>query len=176
MTINALDLWISPSHSSPLFAGVTVDVDQWVSSSIGSPLYVKISATAARWTITGTPDLSPDCTTPDTGEPAGTFQSQSYWTWTAGESTYYLWWGGAFDSFWYITPSLGGKPLVDPYFKSLEFKLTPDGQYNAANGGAGIVTVAEYAPPVVGVITNLLLGSTVEACRILSSRIVRGPI
>lgn len=43
----------------------------------------------ARYSVSGT--LTPDATTADTGDPAGTHNGQPYWSWTNDEGTWFLW-------------------------------------------------------------------------------------
>jgi hypothetical protein len=137
-----------------------------------------------RLVVTGTPDLSPDCTTPDTGAPAGTYNGYDYWTWTNDAGTWYLWMlPAALNRYGIISAALGVPPAIDgPPGWTYNFRFFPD-DYPVASyapqfgsGATGTATVAEYVPPVATVVTNILLGSTPELCRILNSRIVRGPI
>ena len=75
----------------------------------------------ARYSVSGT--LSPDATTADTGEAAGTFSGQPYWTWTNDAGTWYLFLNGAnwaianaFDRFtkaWYGGPAIAGDYVED---------------------------------------------------------------
>jgi hypothetical protein len=131
-----------------------------------------------RLTITGTVDLSPDCTTPDTGEPAGTHNGQSYWTWTNDAGTWYLWASinpkGGKIYCWYITTQLGTK--TSPRWEG-PIQVSVPGVYARYPVIMGQnATVAEYVPPVAAVVTNILLGSTPDTCQILNSRIVRGAL
>lgn len=84
--------------------------------------------------------------------------------------TWYLSWQGVS---WYISQHLP-PTLVDAYWLSSLPDIT--GDYAAGPYATGTATVAEYVPPVAAVVTNILLGSTPEACSILNSRIVRGPL
>jgi len=69
-------------------------------------------AFAISYSVSGI--LSPDATTENTGEPAGTYNGQDYWTWTGydyrGEEpellTFYLFFSTFFSN-WYISHELG---------------------------------------------------------------------
>lgn len=102
-----------------------------------------------RLTVTGTPDLSPDCTTPDTGEPAGTYNGQNYWTWTNDAGTWFLWYKRVtfpppgYQKM-YISAALGNSygwqlTITDP--------AVIIGNYTSNGAYTGTATVAEYVPP-----------------------------
>jgi hypothetical protein len=104
-----------------------------------------------RLTISGT--VSPDCTTPDTGEPAGQYNGQDYWTWEAGGQAWALFASEVSGKSgeviqWAIQQTAPGV-LVEPYWIS----SVPEG--GAATGtyspvplvSGNLVTVTEYTPP-----------------------------
>jgi hypothetical protein len=97
-----------------------------------------------RYSVSGT--LTPDATTPDTGEPAGTYDAQPYWSWTNDAGTWYLWW--YFDGIggtWEITNSAPGPGF--PWWVIMWTSALLEGEYHANIGAAGTATVAEYVPP-----------------------------
>ena len=53
-------------------------------------LLLPLQTLATAYSVSGT--LSPDCTTSNTGEPAGTYNDEDYWTWTNDADTWYLFW------------------------------------------------------------------------------------
>lgn len=125
-----------------------------------------------RYSVSGT--LNPNATTPDTGEPAGTYGGKSYWQWVKDGTTYRMYW---FFVNWIITSAeLGANPGTYWWLPNPPPPDAPAGAYSAGGSATGTATVAEYVPPVAAVVTNILLGSTPEACSILNSRIVRGPL
>jgi hypothetical protein len=92
-----------------------------------------------RLSVSGTPDLSPDCTTPDTGPPAGVHNGKDYWEWVTGTTTWRLHWRT--QGFWQIGPLLDGNIF---WFLGSE---TPSGDYTPfASGTLGTATVAEPEP------------------------------
>lgn len=139
--------------------------------------------------------VSPDCTTPDTGEPAGTEQGQPYFDWDTADPTWSKWRmcrSGFGGNPWVIIPrDFTENPAYSGFFRDfgdlsflatsgIGFWLTSTdavvNSYAPQAPATGTATVAEYVPPVAAVVTNILLGSTPEACSILNSRIVRGPL
>jgi len=96
-----------------------------------------------RYVVSGT--VSPDCTTPDTGEPAGTYNGQNYWTWTNDAGTWYLWWftsprGNA----WTITAELGSAPDGLLWYQWTTEQIIPvSGEYPTnGDNSTGTATVA----------------------------------
>jgi len=92
-----------------------------------------------RYAVSGT--LSPDATTADTGEAAGTYNGQPYWMWTNDAGTWYLYKPSAN---WYIANSLdgiqtkvwnGGESIVGTY--------APD-PLTGATGTATVTKIDEY--------------------------------
>jgi len=102
-----------------------------------------------RLTVTGTPDLSPDCTTPDTGEPAGMYQEQLYWTWTNEAGTWYLRWDNTPER--YMIVSQADIVWMDPHWVSTGGDFDLLGTYTPAAGAIGTAIVAEYVPPATTV-------------------------
>lgn len=103
-----------------------------------------------RYVITGTDN--PDCTTPNTGDPAGTHESQPYWSWVNGATTYYLFLKVNYEKYtqyyWCISTA---KPMVvtEPTWLSSEgVDEIPSivDEYTPVNGASGTVTVAELLP------------------------------
>lgn len=106
-----------------------------------------------RYAITGTPDISPDCTTPDTGEPAGERNGQPYWMWTNEAGTWYLskWAENMMNPAsvtWGIGPRFGISVGAEPGWQADERSETgPAGTYSPNESATGTATVAEYVPP-----------------------------
>jgi hypothetical protein len=100
-----------------------------------------------RLTISGTPDLSPDCTVADTGEPAGLDSNgNEYFTWEAGGHAWYLWFL-SIEQGWVISQLLQAFPVRPPGpWWSGTSQL---GEYAPQGTSVGTVTVAEYIPPPV---------------------------
>ena len=84
--------------------------------------------------------LTPDATTATTGEPAGTYGGQPYWSWTNDAGTWFLYSPHAGND-WRISPTLpSGK--TDPFWNH----LTPiTGEYGETNGASGTATVTAIA-------------------------------
>ena len=96
-----------------------------------------------RYSVSGT--LTPDATTADTGEPAGTYNGQPYWTW----GTWYLFLSdlriiGQPSNLWAIADNLDRLEATFVWFGSTGV----EGAYTPAfgNPATGTATVAEYAP------------------------------
>lgn len=92
-----------------------------------------------RYSVTGT--ITPNATTPtNTGEPAGTFNDQPYWSWTNDAGTWYLW--SRLDRgvrWWYVSESTGS--LAAAYW-GLRTN-SPAGNYVPKSPATGTATVSE---------------------------------
>lgn len=97
-----------------------------------------------RYSVSGT--LTPDATTADTGDPAGTHNGQPYWSWTNDAGTWFLWFSQeAFGRYRYaINHGLDESLMWSGSF----LNPLPIGNYEANLGMCtGLSTVAEYVPP-----------------------------
>lgn len=99
-----------------------------------------------RYAVSG--EVSPDCTIADTGEPAGEYNGQPYWTWEASGQTWYLSVQIALSPniyHWVISTAVGDVPRGTPswYMDG----STPIGDYVPNRDATGTATVAEYVPP-----------------------------
>jgi hypothetical protein len=100
-----------------------------------------------RYSVSGTPDMNPDCTTADTGPPAGTHNEQPYWTWESGGITWFLSFAGVFwnpPMKWTIARFLGA---TTPAFVGSTDTSVILGDYPAVGEFVGTATVAEYEEP-----------------------------
>lgn len=95
------------------------------------------------YSVSGT--LTPDATTANTGEPAGTFNGQDYWTWTNDAGTWYL----LFGTSWRIYKGSLTPPPFDPWWNRGVANIL--GEYSPVIAATGTATVAEYVPPVASV-------------------------
>jgi hypothetical protein len=109
-----------------------------------------------RLTISGT--VTPDCTTLDTGEPAGIWENYEYWTWAAGGLTFYLYRLGSLETNRYaiytsLTTGIPALVLGDGFWLGQSGIGKPPGpapllgNYSPQGGMSGTVTVTEYTPP-----------------------------
>ena len=96
----------------------------------------------ARYAVSGT--LSPDATTADTGEPAGTFSGQPYWTWTNDAGTWYLW-----TVFGVYLISADPPAFIQPglFWQNSVGEYVVPGTYSPVGANTGTATVAEYVAP-----------------------------
>ena len=99
-----------------------------------------------RYSVSGT--LSPDATTADTGVAAGTYNEESYWTWTNDAGTWYLWYWKPFfgSSQWSIGPSAPGGLSEIFWIRSPGEEVVGDYIDNGPSS-TGTATVAEYVEP-----------------------------
>lgn len=90
--------------------------------------------------ISGT--LTPDATTANTGELAGTYNGQNYWTWTNDAGTWYL----------YLTEAavyaIAGQLPAGKAQPAWQGGAAVAGDYLPNPNATGTATVAEYVPPV----------------------------
>jgi len=104
----------------------------------------------ARYSVSGT--LTPDATTADTGEPAGTFGGQPYWRWLVGEQEWFLFYRPEFSFPPFVNAErwvIGNELNTPAGFDSLEWhRLSNEiaGDY-APSGTTGTATVAEITGP-----------------------------
>lgn len=112
-----------------------------------------------RLTISGT--VSPDCTTLDTGEPAGTHSGYDYWTWEAGEQEWFL----AFvpadgkagtPDFWSISLGLPDSTNYTDVRWRLDSAVV-SGNYLPIRDATGTVIVTEYTPPAATTYATLTI-------------------
>jgi len=103
-----------------------------------------------RYAITATPDVNPDCTTPDTGEPKGLDgNGYLYWEWTNEAGTWQLKWDLTPEAY-LISLNGSGPAGTNPYWSKAGNPEEPAGEYAPTSYTSGTVTVAEYVPPAGG--------------------------
>ena len=104
----------------------------------------------SAYKITGT--ISPNATTANTGEPAGTLNEQPYWTWEAGGFTWYLWFDDSSAPLlyaWRMTKVLGGGTgPPNPHWEKTGNTPDPAGSYLPKITATGTATVTVVANPV----------------------------
>jgi hypothetical protein len=103
----------------------------------------------ARYSVSG--DVTPDCTTADTGEQAGSQGGLPNWRWLAGGQE---WWLQATGTGWLLCVDYNGDGFLNfqdsisgPNWQSAGTDGKPPGEYTPSNGASGTVIVAEYVEP-----------------------------
>ena len=106
------------------------------------------------YSVTGT--TSPDCTTASTGEPAGTYGGEPYWSWVNGATTWYLWFDLGIGGWWWISATPPGDSFEDAWGQILG---TVTGLYAPYTGlfYSGDSTIAEYIPPAASTYATLTI-------------------
>lgn len=112
-----------------------------------------------KLSIIGT--LTPDATIADTGDPVGTYNSQPYWSWSAGGHTWYLFFQPGFaGSQWVI----GASPPAALYAASwIGGQGVPTGEYSPEIIASGVLTVAEVSPSPGTLVYTLQIHSGPDA-------------
>jgi len=97
-----------------------------------------------RYSVSGT--ANPDCTVADTGEAAGEFAGQPYWSWANANGTWYLW--TVFGSYVISsTPPEFASPSV--WWMNGVANNVVLGTYSPQAGTSGVIDVTEYDSPVI---------------------------
>jgi hypothetical protein len=100
-----------------------------------------------RYSVSGTPDLSPDCTTADTGVAAGESNGHPYWRWMVDDQEWLLYKTAELvPEQWQISQNLGGAGFAEPAWNGPTGDVAGDYEPQGFTEATGTATVAEPEP------------------------------